>query len=41
MENNKQRMNILFLVYVSDEEYRKNTENPSPELIKVNYFIRH
>jgi hypothetical protein len=34
MENNKQRMNIFFLVYLSDKEHRKNTENPSPELIQ-------
>ena len=33
MENNKQRMNIFFLVYLSDKEHRKNTEIPSPELI--------
>jgi hypothetical protein len=33
-ENNKQRRNIFFLVYLSDEEPRKNTENPSPELIQ-------
>jgi hypothetical protein len=26
VENNKQRMNIFFLVYLSDKEYRKNTE---------------
>jgi hypothetical protein len=34
MENNKQRMNIFFLVYLSDKEHRKNTKNPSPELIQ-------
>jgi hypothetical protein len=34
VENNKQRMNIFFLVYISDKEPRKNTENPSPELIQ-------
>jgi hypothetical protein len=34
VENNKQRMNIFFLVYLSDKEYRKNTEHPSPELIQ-------
>jgi hypothetical protein len=34
MENNKQMMNIFFLVYLSDKEHRKNTENPSPELIQ-------
>jgi hypothetical protein len=34
MENNKQRMNIFFLVYLNDEERRKNTENPSLELIQ-------
>jgi hypothetical protein len=33
MENNKQRMNIFFLVYLSDKERRKKTENPSPEPI--------
>jgi hypothetical protein len=32
--NNKQRRCIFFLVYLSDEEPRKNTENPSPELIQ-------
>jgi hypothetical protein len=34
VENNKQRMNIFFLVYLSDKEQRKNTEKPSPELIQ-------
>jgi hypothetical protein len=34
MENNKQRINIFFLVYLSDKEHRKNIENPSPELIQ-------
>ena len=34
MENNKQRMNIFFLVYLSDKEHRKNIEDPSPELIQ-------
>jgi hypothetical protein len=33
MENNKQRMDIFFLVYLSDKEHRKDTENPSPEQI--------
>jgi hypothetical protein len=33
-ENNKQRMNIFFLVYLSDKKHRKNIENPSPELIQ-------
>jgi hypothetical protein len=33
VENNKQRRNIFFLVYLSDKEHRKNTENPSPEPI--------
>jgi hypothetical protein len=33
-ENNKQRRSLFFLVYLSDEELRKNTENPSPELIQ-------
>jgi hypothetical protein len=34
MENNKQRRSIFLLVYLSDEEPRKNTENPSPKLIQ-------
>jgi hypothetical protein len=34
VENNKQRRNIFFLVYLSDKEHRKNTENPSPELVQ-------
>jgi hypothetical protein len=34
VENNKQRRNIFFLVYLSDKEHRKNTEKPSPELIQ-------
>jgi hypothetical protein len=34
VENNKQRMNIFFLLYLSDKEHRKNTEKPSPELIQ-------
>jgi hypothetical protein len=34
VENNKQRRNIFFLVYLSDEEHMKNTENPSPELVQ-------
>jgi hypothetical protein len=34
VENNKQWMNIFFLVYLSDKEHRKNTKNPSPELIQ-------
>jgi hypothetical protein len=29
IEINEQRMNIFFLVYLSNEEPRKNTENPS------------
>jgi hypothetical protein len=33
VESNKPRMNIFFLVYLSDKEHRKNTEKPSPELI--------
>ena len=33
VENNKQR-SIFFQAYLSDEEPRKNTENPSPELIQ-------
>jgi hypothetical protein len=34
VENNKQRKIIFFLVYLSDEEPRKNIENPSPKLIQ-------
>jgi hypothetical protein len=34
IENNKQRMNIFFLVYLNDKEHRKNTEKPSPESIQ-------
>jgi hypothetical protein len=34
IEINEQRMNIFFLVYLSDEKPRKNTENPSPRLIQ-------
>jgi hypothetical protein len=34
VENNKQRRNIFFLVYLSDKEHRENTENPSPELVQ-------
>jgi hypothetical protein len=34
IEINKQRMNIFFLIYLSNEEPRKNTENPSPKLIQ-------
>jgi hypothetical protein len=34
VENNKQRRNIFFLVYLSDKEHRKNTDNPSPELVQ-------
>jgi hypothetical protein len=34
VKNNKQRMNIFFLVYLSNKKPRKNTENPSPELIQ-------
>jgi hypothetical protein len=34
IEINEQRMSIFFLVYLSDEEPRKNTENPSPRLIQ-------
>ena len=33
-EINEQRMNIFFLVYLSDEEPRKNTENPIPRIIQ-------
>jgi hypothetical protein len=38
MENNNQRMNIFFLEYLSDKEYRKNAENPSPQLIQDYLF---
>jgi hypothetical protein len=34
VENNKQRRSIILLVYLSDDEPRKITENPSPELIQ-------
>jgi hypothetical protein len=34
MENNNQRMNIFFLVYLSDKEHWKNTGNPSPKLVQ-------
>jgi hypothetical protein len=34
IENNKQRRSKFFLVYLSDEEPKKNTENPSPRLIQ-------
>jgi hypothetical protein len=34
VDNNKQRRGIFFQVYLSDEEPRKNTENPSPKLIQ-------
>jgi hypothetical protein len=33
IEINEQRINIFFIVYLSNEEPRKNTENPSPRLI--------
>jgi hypothetical protein len=33
VENNKERMNIFFLVYLSDKEHRKNIEKPSLEQI--------
>jgi hypothetical protein len=32
--NNNQRMNIFFLVYLSDKEHRKNTGNPILELVQ-------
>jgi hypothetical protein len=38
VEVNKQRRNIFFLVYLSDKEHRKNTENPSPEPIHGGIF---
>jgi hypothetical protein len=34
IEINEQRMNIFFLVYLSNEEPTKNTENPSLKLIQ-------
>jgi hypothetical protein len=34
VENNKQRRSIFFLVYLGDEEPRKNTETLSPRLIQ-------
>jgi uncharacterized UBP type Zn finger protein len=34
IEINEHMMNIFFLVYLSDEKPRKNTENHSPELIQ-------
>jgi hypothetical protein len=34
VENNRQGWNTFFLVYLSDREHRKNTKNPSPELIQ-------
>jgi hypothetical protein len=34
IEINEQRMNIFFLVYLCNEEPRKNTWNPSPRLIQ-------
>jgi hypothetical protein len=34
IENNNQRLNIFFLVYLSDKEHRENTGNPSLELIQ-------
>jgi hypothetical protein len=34
IEVNEQRMNIFFLVYLINEEPRKNTKNPSPEQIQ-------
>jgi hypothetical protein len=33
VEDNKQRRNIFFLVYLSDKEHRKNTEKFSPKPI--------
>jgi hypothetical protein len=38
MENNNQRMNIFFLVDLSDKEHRKNTENPRPKLVQGYLF---
>jgi hypothetical protein len=34
LENNEQWMNIFFLVYLSNEEPRKNKKNLSPEQIQ-------
>jgi hypothetical protein len=34
VKNNKQRKNIFFLVYISVKEHRKNTENPSLEIVQ-------
>jgi hypothetical protein len=34
IEINEKRMNIFFLVYLSNGEPRKNIENPSPRLIQ-------
>jgi hypothetical protein len=34
LENNEQWMNIFFLVYLSNEEPRKNRKNLSPEQIQ-------
>jgi hypothetical protein len=34
VENNRQGRNTFFLVYLRDREHRKNTKNPSRELIQ-------
>jgi hypothetical protein len=34
LENNEQRMNVFFLIYISNKESRKNKKNPSPEQIQ-------
>ena len=34
VENNRQGWNTFFLVYLSDMKHRKNTKNPSPDLIQ-------
>jgi hypothetical protein len=38
VEINKQRMNIFFLVYLSNGEPRKNTKNPSSGQIQGEIF---
>jgi hypothetical protein len=38
MENNDQRMNIFFLVDLSDKELRKKIENPRTGLVQGYLF---
>jgi hypothetical protein len=38
LENNKQWMQIFFLVHLSNEESRKNKRNSSPEQIQCEMF---